>query len=112
MQATKLELPRNSLFAIPLPGGARTPAPNGRILSTGGKGTGMIWDRIERNWQHYKGNAKRHWAKLSDEQLELVAGNRDQLAGKIQEVYGVSKEIAEKQLESWQRAQKENSPFK
>jgi uncharacterized protein YjbJ (UPF0337 family) len=73
---------------------------------------GMTWDRIERNWQHYKGNAKRHWGKLSDEQLDLVAGNRDQLAGKIQEVYGVSKEIAEKQLTSWQHAQKENSPFK
>ena len=72
----------------------------------------MNWDRIERNWQHYKGNAKRHWVKLSDEQLDLVAGNRDQLAGKIQEVYGVSKEIAEKQLANWQRAQKENSPFK
>ena len=72
----------------------------------------MNWDRIERNWQHYKGNAKRHWVKLSDEQLDLVAGNRDQLAGKIQEVYGVSKEIAEKQLASWQGAQKESSPFK
>ena len=72
----------------------------------------MNWDRIERNWQHYKGNAKRHWVKLSDEQLDLVAGNRDRLAGKISEVYGVSKEIAEKQLESWQRAQKEDSPFK
>jgi uncharacterized protein YjbJ (UPF0337 family) len=72
----------------------------------------LNWDRIERNWQHYKGNAKRHWVKLSDEQLDLVAGNRDQLAGKIQEVYGVSKEIAEKQLANWQRAQKENSPFK
>ena len=56
----------------------------------------MIWDRIERNWQHYKGNAKRHWIKLSDEQLDLVAGNRDQLAVRIQEVYGVPKEIAEK----------------
>ena len=72
----------------------------------------MIWDRIERNWQHYKGNAKRHWVRLSDEQLDFVAGNRDQLAGKIQEVYGVSKEIAEKQLASWQNAQKESSPFK
>jgi uncharacterized protein YjbJ (UPF0337 family) len=72
----------------------------------------MIWDRIERNWQHYKGNAKRHWIKLSDEQLDLVAGNRDQLAVRIQEVYGVPKEIAEKQLASWQDAQKDNSRFK
>jgi uncharacterized protein YjbJ (UPF0337 family) len=70
------------------------------------------WDRIEGNWKHFKGNARRHWAKLSDEQLEAVAGKRDQLAGKIQEVYGVSKEIAEKQVSAWQSAQRENSPFK
>ena len=72
----------------------------------------MNWDRIERNWDHFKGNAKRHWVKLSDEQLSLIAGNRDQLAGKIQEVYGVSREIAEKQLSAWQDAQKDKSPFK
>lgn len=72
----------------------------------------MDWDRIEGNWQHFKGNAKRHWSKLSDEQLDVVAGKRALLAGKIQEVYGVSKEIAERQLAAWQNAQKENSPFK
>jgi uncharacterized protein YjbJ (UPF0337 family) len=72
----------------------------------------MEWDRIEKRWQHFKDNAKRHWGKLSDEQLEAVAGKRDRLAGKIQEVYGVSKEIAEKQLASWQSAQKESNPFK
>ena len=65
----------------------------------------MNWERIEGNWKHFKGNAKRHWVKLSDEQLDAVAG-------KIQEVYGVSREIAEKQLAAWQGAQKENSPFK
>ena len=72
----------------------------------------MDWDRIALNWKHFKGNARRHWAKLSEEQLDLVAGKRDQLAGKIQEAYGVSKEIAERQLAAWQNAQKENSPFK
>jgi uncharacterized protein YjbJ (UPF0337 family) len=72
----------------------------------------MDWDRIERNWQHFKGNARRHWHKLTDEQLEAIAGKRDELAGKIQEVYGVSKDIAEKQLAEWQKAQREKSPFK
>ena len=72
----------------------------------------MNWDRIEGNWKHFKDNARRHWARLTDAQLELIAGKRDQLAGKIQEVYGVSKEIAEKQLSAWQSAQKESSPFK
>jgi uncharacterized protein YjbJ (UPF0337 family) len=72
----------------------------------------MNWERIEVNWKHYKGNAKRHWVKLSDQELEVIAGNRERLADKISEVYGVSREIAEKQLASWQGAQKEGSPFK
>ena len=72
----------------------------------------MNWERIESNWRHYKGNARRHWVKLSEEQLDFVAGNRERLAEKIREVYGVSQEIAEKQLASWQGAQKESSPFK
>lgn len=72
----------------------------------------MDWERIEGNWKHFKGNAKRHWMKLSDEELEAVAGKRERLAGKIQEAYGLSKEIAEKQLAEWQRAQRERSPFR
>jgi uncharacterized protein YjbJ (UPF0337 family) len=72
----------------------------------------MNWERIEVNWKHYKGNAKRHWVKLSEEELEVIAGDRERLAEKIRQVYGVSREIAEKQLASWQGAQKESSPFK
>jgi uncharacterized protein YjbJ (UPF0337 family) len=72
----------------------------------------MDWDRIEKNWEHFKGNARRHWAKLSAGELDLIAGRREQLIGKLQEVYGLSKEIAEKQLASWQAAQKDRSPFK
>jgi uncharacterized protein YjbJ (UPF0337 family) len=72
----------------------------------------MEWARIQANWKHYKGNARRHWMKLSEEALELVAGNREQLAQKLREVYGLSEELAEKQLAEWQRAQRERNPFR
>ena len=71
----------------------------------------MDWARIEGNWKHYKGNAGRHWVRLSADELERVAGNRERLAEAIERVYGVSKEAAEKQLASWQGAQKEKNPF-
>ena len=48
----------------------------------------MNWDRIEGNWKQIKGKAKVQWGKLTDDDLDVVAGNRDQLAGKIQERYG------------------------
>jgi len=49
------------------------------------------------------GKAKENWGKLTNDDLDVVAGRRDQLAGKIQERYGVSKDEAEKQLAAWER---------
>jgi uncharacterized protein YjbJ (UPF0337 family) len=67
----------------------------------------MNWDQIEGNWKQFKGNVKQQWGKLTDDQLEVIAGKRDKLAGKIQEAYGISKDVAEKQLTDWQKRQKE-----
>ena len=62
----------------------------------------MNWDRIKGTWKQVAGKAKVQWGKLTDDDLEVVAGRRDQLAGKIQERYGVAKDEAEKQLTAWQ----------
>ena len=62
----------------------------------------MNWDRIKGNWRQAAGKAKVQWGKLTDNDLKVVAGHRDQLAGKIQERYGVAKDEAEKQLTAWQ----------
>jgi uncharacterized protein YjbJ (UPF0337 family) len=67
----------------------------------------MNWDRIEGNWKQFKGNVKQQWGKLTDDQLDVIAGKREHLAGKIQETYGVTKVEAENQLASWQSLQKE-----
>ena len=63
----------------------------------------MNWDRIEGNWKQFKGNVKEKWGKLTDDQLDVIAGKRDQLADKIQETYGVSKDEAKKQISEWQK---------
>lgn len=68
----------------------------------------MNWDRIEGDWKQLKGNIKVRWGKLTDDQLDVINGKRDVLAGKIQEAYGISKEEAEKQLNEWQERQKES----
>ena len=67
----------------------------------------MNWDRIEGNWDQFKGTVKQHWGKLSDDQLESISGKRHLLAGQIQQTYAVSCEIAEKQLATWQEKQKD-----
>jgi uncharacterized protein YjbJ (UPF0337 family) len=73
------------------------------ILNRTPKDTTMNWDRIEGNWKQVTGRAKEQWGKLTDDDLDIVAGRRDQLAGKIQERYGVAKDEAESQLAAWQK---------
>ena len=62
----------------------------------------MNWDRIEGNWKQVTGKVKVQWGKLTDADIDIVAGRRDQLAGKIQERYGIAKDEAEKQLSAWE----------
>jgi uncharacterized protein YjbJ (UPF0337 family) len=67
----------------------------------------MNWDRIEGNWKQFKGSALQQWGKLTDDQLDVVAGKRDVLLGRIQEVYGISRDEGEKQLAAWQQRMQE-----
>ncbi|KGA97475.1 hypothetical protein AJ85_13770 [Alkalihalobacillus alcalophilus ATCC 27647 = CGMCC 1.3604] len=52
-------------------------------------------------WNQMKGEAKKTWGKLTDDDLQQVDGDKDKLIGKIQERYGKSKEEAEKEVNSW-----------
>ena len=63
----------------------------------------MDWNRVEGNWKQLRGKAKQQWGKLTDDDLTAAAGRREQLAGKIQERYGVAKEAAQKQVDEWVR---------
>lgn len=64
----------------------------------------MNWDTIQGNWKQVTGRAKQQWGKLTDDDLTQVAGHRDQLAGKIQERYGIAKDAAEEQLKAWEKS--------
>ncbi len=61
----------------------------------------MNWDQVEGNWKQFQGKIKGKWGKLTDDDLDVGAGKRDQLIGKLQEKYGLSKEEAEKEISSW-----------
>jgi uncharacterized protein YjbJ (UPF0337 family) len=74
------------------------------------KGNYMNWDIVEGNWKQFKGKVRSRWGKLTDDQLELIAGKRIELAGKIQEAYGVSKDEAEVQIKLFEEQMKEFKP--
>lgn len=62
----------------------------------------MNWDRIQGNWREWKGKARQQWGKLTDDDLDVVDGKREELAGKIQNRYGIAKDEAERQIDEWQ----------
>jgi uncharacterized protein YjbJ (UPF0337 family) len=64
----------------------------------------MNWDQLEGKWKQYAGKVKEKWGKLTDDDLEVVGGRRDQLIGKIQERYGIVKQEAEKQVDEFARS--------
>jgi|GEM_PF-505079 len=61
----------------------------------------MNWNQIEGQWLQMVGHVKTQWGKLTDDDIKVVAGKRDQLVGKVQERYGLLKEDAEKQVNEW-----------
>ncbi len=67
----------------------------------------MNWDRIEGNWKQFHGKVKAQWGKLTDDQLDVIAGKRVELAGKIQEAYGITKDEAEQQIKSFEERNKD-----
>lgn len=66
----------------------------------------MNKDQIMGNWKQFKGEARRRWGKLTDDQLDQVEGNRQKLAGEIQEAYGIALGEAERQIEEWEKRQR------
>ena len=61
----------------------------------------MNWDRIEGNWKELKGKVHEKWGRLTDDDIDVIAGKRQQLAGKIQQAYGIAKDEAERQVDEF-----------
>ena len=70
----------------------------------------MNWDVIKGNWKQFKGNVHEQWGKLTDDHLDVIAGKREILSGKIQEAYGVTKDEAEKQVAAFEDRHKDYQP--
>jgi uncharacterized protein YjbJ (UPF0337 family) len=61
----------------------------------------MNWEQISGRWSQVKGEIRQKWAKLTDNDLEFIAGSKDKFVGRIQERYGIAKEAAQLQLDEW-----------
>lgn len=65
----------------------------------------MNWDRVEGNWKTFKGQVRQQWGKLTDDDLDVIAGRREELIGRIQNSYGLARDEAERQVAAWEKNQ-------
>jgi uncharacterized protein YjbJ (UPF0337 family) len=67
----------------------------------------MNWDTVEGNWKELKGKIRSKWAKLTDDDLENIAGKKDVLLGRLQQHYGFKKDEAEQQVDAFLNSSKD-----
>jgi len=61
----------------------------------------MNWDQVAGKWKQVKGSVRQQWGKLTDDDLEQIAGNRDKFIGVLQQRYGIAKDEAQRQADDW-----------
>ena len=61
----------------------------------------MNWDQLEGKWTELKGKVRSKWAKLTDDDLETIGGKKDMLLGRLQQRYGMKRDDAEREVDTW-----------
>lgn len=61
----------------------------------------MNWDRIEGSWKTMNGKVRERWGKLTDDDIDVIQGKREQLEGRLESVYGIGRDEARKQIEEF-----------
>lgn len=57
----------------------------------------MNSDILEGNWTQLKGKVRESWGKLTNDDVDEIAGKKENFIGKIQEKYGLERDEAEKE---------------
>ncbi|MBM0103104.1 hypothetical protein JM946_00020 [Steroidobacter sp. S1-65] len=70
----------------------------------------MDWILVENNWAQFQGTVKARWLKLDGERLQAIAGKRASLLGAIQEVYGINRNEAEREIRAFEARNKNYRP--
>lgn len=57
---------------------------------------------LKGKWRQLKGEAQKQWGKLTDDDLDVINGEKEKLLGKLQEKYGHTKEAAQEEYDRWE----------
>lgn len=70
----------------------------------------MNRDIVAGNWKQMVGKLTALWGTLADDPLRVLAGERADLAGRMQECYGLTKDEAEQQIRAFAQANRDYRP--
>jgi uncharacterized protein YjbJ (UPF0337 family) len=62
----------------------------------------MNEDQLKGDWKQVKGRVREQWGKLTNDDLDVIAGRRDQLAGLLQKHYGIAKDDVDRQIKEFE----------
>jgi len=69
----------------------------------------MNEDVLKGQWNQLKGQLRKQWGRLTDDDIDQIKGQRDILLGKLQEYYGKDREQNERELERWLEGYREGA---
>jgi uncharacterized protein YjbJ (UPF0337 family) len=61
----------------------------------------MDWKIFEGRWNEFKGKVKQKWGKLTDDDITVIAGKKDVLVGKLEQLYGKTRDELEREVDSF-----------
>ena len=73
----------------------------GETVNRNLEGGVMNREMLSGKWKQLKGEVKRRWGKLTDDDLMTIEGNFDKLAGRLEERYGRNREELEQEIEEF-----------
>jgi uncharacterized protein YjbJ (UPF0337 family) len=69
----------------------------------------MNTQTMKGNWMQLTGKMREQWGKLTNDDLDVIAGKRDQLVGRLKELYGRSTEEIEKEVAAFEKRMSEDA---
>lgn len=66
----------------------------------------MNKDTIEGEWKQLVGEIQKRWGELTHDSITQINGSREKLSGAIQKQYGIARDVAENQMNEWEKTYK------
>jgi uncharacterized protein YjbJ (UPF0337 family) len=67
----------------------------------------MSWDQLQSKWTQMRGALRHRWGRLTEDDLDVINGQRDIFISRVQERYSVDRQEALQRIEEWLRTLEE-----